>query len=241
MVDAAARIALQEFRHRRIRPRRLHQLDLGAAEIDIGEPHALLLVDFRSPATSPYFSCSACAAASMSGTTIDTWQTRIAWPPPISPCQRAARRSPARPCQAPAQDLVGVLAEHRRRASHRARRVAELERNAEHLQCADKRMLDRLDHLPRCGVRVVERLRDRIDAAARNACRLQLFEPGVRCVAGKCLVRSCRRRTSRLATRSRFDAKRASFAHSGWPSSAANRANCASLPTATAIIASAAG
>ena len=45
MVDAAARISLQEFRDRRIRPRRLHQLDLGAADVDIGEPHALLLVE----------------------------------------------------------------------------------------------------------------------------------------------------------------------------------------------------
>jgi len=45
MMDAAARISFEEFRHRRIRPRRLHQLDLGGAEIDVGEAHALLLVE----------------------------------------------------------------------------------------------------------------------------------------------------------------------------------------------------
>ena len=50
------------------------------------------------------------------------------------------------------------------------------------LSAPGDRVLGGLDHLPRRGLRVVERLRDRIDAAARNAGRLQLGEPGVRLV-----------------------------------------------------------
>jgi len=42
VVKAALRIALEELGNRRIWPRRLDQLDLGGAELDIGEPHALL-------------------------------------------------------------------------------------------------------------------------------------------------------------------------------------------------------
>ena len=72
VMDAALRIALEKFRDRRIRTRRLHQLDLAAGKLDVGEPHALLLVDIRSPTASPNFSASIRAAASMSGTTIDT-------------------------------------------------------------------------------------------------------------------------------------------------------------------------
>src|SRR5262245_29462996 len=42
VMDAALRIALEKLGHGRIRPRRLDQLDLAGAELDIGEAHALL-------------------------------------------------------------------------------------------------------------------------------------------------------------------------------------------------------
>ena len=57
----------------------------------------------------------------------------------------------------------------RRDAAPSTRRVGELERDAEHLQRADGRVLDRLDHVARERVRVVERGGDRIDLAARHA------------------------------------------------------------------------
>src|SRR5262245_33482857 len=42
MMDAALGIAFEELGDRRIRARRLDQLDLAAAELDISEAHALL-------------------------------------------------------------------------------------------------------------------------------------------------------------------------------------------------------
>src|SRR5215831_3553187 len=42
VMNAALRIAFEKFGHRRIGPRRLHQLDPAVAEFDIGEAHALL-------------------------------------------------------------------------------------------------------------------------------------------------------------------------------------------------------
>ena len=41
-MNAAVRIAFEEFGDRGIRPRRFDQLDPGGAELDIGKPHALL-------------------------------------------------------------------------------------------------------------------------------------------------------------------------------------------------------
>src|SRR3990167_7264798 len=70
-----------------------------------------------------------------------------------------------------------MLAERRRRAAHRRWRSAELERRAYQLERAKRRMLDRLDHRARRGLRVVERLFDGVDAAARHACRLELLHP----------------------------------------------------------------
>src|SRR5215831_4470135 len=55
VMDAAFRIALEESGDRRIRPRRLHQLDLAAAELDIGETHALLGVDHARSDAKPVF------------------------------------------------------------------------------------------------------------------------------------------------------------------------------------------
>ena len=42
VMNAALRIAFEEFGDRGIRPRRFDQLDPGGAELDIGKPHALL-------------------------------------------------------------------------------------------------------------------------------------------------------------------------------------------------------
>jgi hypothetical protein len=55
VMDAAFRIAFEEFGDRRIRPRRLHQLDLGGAKLDIGETHALLGVDHARSDAKPVF------------------------------------------------------------------------------------------------------------------------------------------------------------------------------------------
>src|SRR5713226_9054897 len=67
----------------------------------------------------------------------------------------------------------------RPRAPHRAGGIGELERDSQHPQGADRGMLDRLDHGARGGVRIVERLGDRVDLGAGNADRLELGEPGV--------------------------------------------------------------
>src|SRR5262245_9836267 len=55
VMNAAFRIAFEEFGDRRIRPRRLHQLDLGGAKLDIGETHALLGVHHARSNTKPVF------------------------------------------------------------------------------------------------------------------------------------------------------------------------------------------
>src|SRR5262249_24136811 len=55
VMDAALGIALEEFGDRRIRPRRLHQLDLTAAELDVGQTHALLGVDHARSDAKPVF------------------------------------------------------------------------------------------------------------------------------------------------------------------------------------------
>src|SRR5215510_15103964 len=53
VVDAALRIALEELGYGRIRARRLDQLDLSGAKLDIGEAHALLGVDHAWPYRKP--------------------------------------------------------------------------------------------------------------------------------------------------------------------------------------------
>jgi hypothetical protein len=55
VMDAAFRIAFEEFGDRRIRPRRLHQLDLGGAKLDIGETHALLGIYHARSDLEPVF------------------------------------------------------------------------------------------------------------------------------------------------------------------------------------------
>src|SRR5262249_23668153 len=55
MMDAAFRIAVEGFGDRRIRLRRLHQLDLGGAKVHIGETHALLGVDRARSDAKPVF------------------------------------------------------------------------------------------------------------------------------------------------------------------------------------------
>src|SRR5687767_8021839 len=53
MVDAARGVALEELRDRRIRARGLHQLDAGVRQLDVGHPHALLIVDLRRADIQP--------------------------------------------------------------------------------------------------------------------------------------------------------------------------------------------
>ncbi len=55
MMNAALGIAFEELGHRRIRPRRLHQLDLRGAELDIGEADALLGVEHARSDLEPVF------------------------------------------------------------------------------------------------------------------------------------------------------------------------------------------
>src|SRR5262245_28461841 len=55
MMNAALRIALEEFGDRRVGPRRLHQFDLAVAEFDIGEAYALLDVLHARPNREPVF------------------------------------------------------------------------------------------------------------------------------------------------------------------------------------------
>jgi hypothetical protein len=53
MMDAALRIALQEFGDRRVRPRRLHQFDLRIAAVDVDKADALFGVDHRRAGLEP--------------------------------------------------------------------------------------------------------------------------------------------------------------------------------------------
>src|SRR5215470_5978846 len=55
MMDAALGIALEELSDRRIRPRRLHQLDLAASELHVSKAHALLGVHLSWSDGQPVF------------------------------------------------------------------------------------------------------------------------------------------------------------------------------------------
>src|SRR5207344_2446606 len=83
------------------------------------------------------------------------------------------------------EDLIVVLAEERRRAAYGAGSVRKLEGDAEHLQLADAGMLDALDHAPRSGMGIIERLGNRVDPAAGDPHRLELAQPALSRVAGK--------------------------------------------------------
>src|SRR5215813_6329215 len=86
------------------------------------------------------------------------------------------------------KNFFAVLSERRRRAPHGAGGIGELEGNPEHLQGADGGMRDGLDHGARGRVRIIERLRDRVDLAAGNPRRLELGEPGIGAIVGQCFI-----------------------------------------------------
>src|SRR5688572_30620765 len=75
------------------------------------------------------------------------------------------------------QQRVGIRAEIRRAAMNPARIVGELDREAEDVERAVARMLDREPHLLVADLRIVEDLPQRHDAAARHAGGIQNLEP----------------------------------------------------------------
>src|SRR6476660_4326744 len=150
----------------------------------------------RGPTASPYLSLSCRAAAAMSGTTMETWFKPVIMTLPSRPAALCSDdfllaqlrdRLLIQP-QLALEDFIVVLPEYRRCAPHRAGGVGELERDPEHLEGADGGMLDRLDHVARGRMRIVERVGDRIDASAGTAHRLELVEPGIGIVVRKRLV-----------------------------------------------------
>src|SRR5947209_3785815 len=134
----------------------------------------------RAPTRSPYLSLSCRAAASRSGTAIETWLSPVTINKPLNDL-RLAQFGDGLVVEGKlaGEDFVAVLAERRRCAPHGAGGIRELERNPEHLQGADGGMLDRLDHVARGRLRVVERLGDRVDLPAGNSNRLELGEPWI--------------------------------------------------------------
>src|SRR6516164_1900320 len=143
----------------------------------------------RAPTLSPYLSLSCRAAASRSGTAIETWLSPVTMNKPLNDLGLAQFGDGlVVEAELASEDFVAVLAERRRRAPHRAGGIRELERNPEHLQGADGGMFDRFDHLTRRRLRIVESFDDRVDLAARNSCRLELGEPRVGVIVRQRLV-----------------------------------------------------
>src|SRR5215471_7844273 len=134
----------------------------------------------RAPTLSPYLSLSCRAAASRSGTAIETWLSPVTMNKPLNDLGLAQFRDGlVVEAELASEDFVAVLAERRRRALHRAGGLRELERNPEHLQGADGGMFDRFDHVARRRLRIIESFGDRVDLAARNSRRLELGEPRI--------------------------------------------------------------
>src|SRR6266404_1763318 len=111
----------------------------------------------RAPTRSPYLSLSCRAAASRSGTAIETWLSPVTMNKPLNDL-RLAQFGDGLVVEAKlaGEDFLAVLAERRRRAPHGAGGIRELERNPEHLQGAHGGMLDRLDHSTRRRLRIIE-------------------------------------------------------------------------------------
>src|SRR5262249_52735393 len=132
----------------------------------------------RAPTLSPYLSLSWRAAASRSGTAIETGLSPVTMNKPLNDL-RLAQFGDGLVVEAKlaGEDFVAMLTERRRRAPHGTGRIQELERNPEHLQGADGGMLDGLDHVARGRLRIVERLGDRGDLPAGDSHRLALGEP----------------------------------------------------------------
>src|SRR5215813_3969194 len=143
----------------------------------------------RAPTLSPYLSLSWRAAASRSGTAIDTWLSPVTMNKPLNDL-RLAQFGDRLVVEAKlaGEDFVAMLTERRRRAPHGAGGIRELERNPEHLQGADGGMLERLDHTTRRRLRIIECFGDRVDLSARDSHRLELGEPAVGVIVRQRLV-----------------------------------------------------
>src|SRR5215475_5796025 len=143
----------------------------------------------RAPTLSPYLSLSWRAAASSSGTAIETWLSPVTMNKSLNDL-RLAQFGDGLVVEAKlaSEDFVAVLAERRRRPLHGAGGLRELERNPEHLQGADGGMRDGLDHVARGRMRIVERIGDRVDLAAGNSRRLELGEPRIGVIVRQRLV-----------------------------------------------------
>src|SRR6476469_30875 len=130
MMYAAARIALEEFRDGRIGARRLHELDLRIAEIDVRHAHALLLVhaDFADFQAVFFFELArgGLEVRHNDGHVAESGNHFSPLAYPELNYLVASERGDLRVIHAELllQDLVGVLAERRRRAAHRRRRCA---------------------------------------------------------------------------------------------------------------------
>src|SRR5262245_28076048 len=134
----------------------------------------------RAPTLSPYLSLSWRAAASRSGTAIETWLSAVTMNKPLNDL-RLAQFGDGLVVEAKlaGEDFLAVLAERRRRAPHGAGSIRELERNPEHLQGADCGMFDRLDHVARGRLRIIECVGDRVDLPTRDSHRFELGQPGI--------------------------------------------------------------
>src|SRR5262249_27111477 len=143
----------------------------------------------RAPTRSPYLSWSCRAAASRSGRAIETWLSAVTMNKPLNDL-RLAQFGDGLVVEAKlaSEDFGVVLAERRRWAPHGAGGIRELERNPEHLQGADGGMFDRLDHVARGRLRIIERLGDRVDLPAGDSPRFELGQPGIGTIVRQCLV-----------------------------------------------------
>src|SRR6516162_4955069 len=110
----------------------------------------------RAPTRSPYLSWSCRAAASRSGTAIETWLSPVTMNKPLNDL-RLAQFGDGLVVEAKlaSEDFSVVLAERRRGAPQGAGGTRELERIPELLQGADGGMLEVLDHVPRGCLRII--------------------------------------------------------------------------------------
>src|SRR5258708_29090274 len=122
----------------------------------------------RAPTLSQYLSWSCRAAASRSGTAIETWLSPVTMNKPLNDL-RLAQFGDGLVVEAKlaGEDFIAVLAERRRRAPHGAGGIRELERNPPHLQGAHRGIVDRLDHPTRRRLRIIGRFRGRVALSAK--------------------------------------------------------------------------
>src|SRR5260370_39342399 len=99
----------------------------------------------RAPTLSPYLSWSCRAAASRSGTAIETWLSPVTISKPLNDL-RLAQFGDGLVVEAKlaGEDFLAVLAERRRRAPHGAGGIRGLEPEPEHLRGGHRGVLGRL-------------------------------------------------------------------------------------------------